>query len=99
MTSATGARHHGHDGHRQRAPPATTTPAASQAYHFRVVSAPAGNKTIDVKVNGKPYNGLKAGQVFAKIFKVRFIGGNVNAFQIGDEVFNVVGTKSVTISS
>ena len=64
-----------------------------------MVSAPAGNKTVDVKVDGKSYKGLKAGEVFAKIFKVRFIGGNVNAFQIGDEVFNVAGTKSVTISS
>ena len=41
----------------------------------------------------------KAGQVFRKIFKVRYIGGNANAFQIGDEVFNVVGTKAVNISS
>jgi hypothetical protein len=82
------------------APPATTTaPATSQSYHFRVVSVPAGNKTVNVLVNGKAHNGLKAGQVFAKIFKVRFIGGTVNAFQIGDEVFNVNGVKAVTISS
>lgn len=77
----------------------TTAPAASQAYHFRVMSVSDGNTTIDVKVDGKSYNGLKAGEVFAKIFKVRYIGGSANAFQIGDEVFNVVGTKAVNISS
>jgi hypothetical protein len=77
----------------------TTTPTASQSYRFRVVKVATGNKTIDVKVDGKAYIGLKAGEVFADVFKVRGIGGNENVFQIGDLVFSISGTKAVTISS
>jgi cytoskeletal protein RodZ len=76
----------------------STTPAASQSYRFRVVKVSANNGTIDVKVNGKAYNGLKAGEVFAKVFKVRAIGGRTNGFQIGDLVFTVTGNKAITIS-
>jgi hypothetical protein len=80
--------------------PVTTTPVTTQSHHFRVVSVPAGNKTINVKVDGKSYNGLKAGQVFGKIFKVRLISGTSNSFQIGGrQVFNVIGVKAVTIST
>jgi hypothetical protein len=75
-----------------------TKPTGSQAYRFQVVKVAADNSTVDVKVNGKSYKGLQAGEVFAKIFKVRFVSGQVNSFQIGDEVFNVNGSKAVTIS-
>ena len=63
-----------------------------------MVKVASNNSTIDVKVDGKSYNGLKAGEVFAKVFKVRAIGGPANGFQIGDLVFNVTGTKVITIS-
>ena len=76
----------------------TTTPTASKSYRFKVVNVSAHNSSIDVKVDGKAYRGLKAGDVFAKVFKVRGIGGSSNAFQIGDLVFTVSGTKAVTIS-
>jgi len=76
----------------------STTPTASKSYRFKVVKVAANNGSIDVRINGKAYNGLKAGDVFAKVFKVRGIGGNSNAFQIGDLVFTITGTKAVTIS-
>ena len=76
----------------------TTTPTASKSYRFKVVKVAANNSSIDVKVNGRAYNHLKAGDVFAKVFKVRGIGGSSNAFQIGDLVFTISGTKAVTIS-
>ena len=63
-----------------------------------MVKVASDNSTINVTINGKPYNGLHAGEVFAKIFKVRGIGGNPNAFQIGDLVFTTVGSKSVVVS-
>jgi hypothetical protein len=78
--------------------PTTTTPTASNSYRFKVIRVAANNGSIDVKINGKAYNGLKAGDVFAKVFKVRGIGGNSNAFQLGDLVFTITGTKAVTIS-
>jgi hypothetical protein len=76
----------------------TTAPAAATPHRFQVSDVAADNKTIDVKVDGKSYKSLRAGEVFAQIFKVRFIGGPSNSFQIGDETFNVVGAKAVTIS-
>jgi hypothetical protein len=78
--------------------PVSTTPTASKSYRFRVVSVAPHNGSIDVKIDGKAYNHLKAGDVFAKVFKVRGIGGNSNAFQLGDLVFTITGTKAVTIS-
>ncbi len=74
-------------------------PADSPSYRFRVVRVADDNKTVNVKVDGQLYKKLHAGEVFAKYFKVRFIGGDVNAFQIGDEVFNVSGDKAITIST
>jgi hypothetical protein len=79
--------------------PTTTAPAPSTAYRFQVVKVASDNSSVDAKVNGKTYKNLQAGEVFGKIFKVRFIGGAVNSFQIGDEVFNVSGAKAVTISN
>ena len=55
------------------------------------------NSRISVKVDGEFYRNLKAGEVFADYFKVRFIGGAVNDFQFGEESFKVVGTKAVSI--
>lgn len=78
--------------------PVTNTPVASTPHKFRVVDVAPDNKTITVKVDGKQYPSLRAGEVFATIFKVRFIGGPSNSFQIGDEVFNVAGAKAVMIS-
>ena len=77
----------------------TTSPVASASRTFQVVSVAANNSSITVKIDGKVYKNLRAGEVFATIFKVRFIGGAVTSFQIGDEVFNVAGTKKISISS
>jgi multidrug efflux pump subunit AcrA (membrane-fusion protein) len=76
----------------------TTTPNASHSYRFRVVTIAANNSTVDVKVDGKLYRHLKAGQVFAQIFKVRGISAGSAYFQIGDLGFQVNGTKAITIS-
>ena len=76
----------------------STTPTPSQDYRFKVVKVAANNGSIDVKVDGKAYNGLKAGDIFARVFKVRAIGGGTNGFQIGDLVFTVTGNKAITIS-
>jgi hypothetical protein len=77
----------------------TTTPNASHSYRFRVVTIAANNSTVDVKVDGKLYRHLRAGQVFAQIFKVRGISAGSAYFQIGDLGFQVNGTKAITISS
>jgi hypothetical protein len=84
--------------------PATTTdssvsePAATTSHSFRVVAVAPNNSAIDVKVDGKVYNNLHAGEVFAKYFKVVLISGTTNAFQYGEEKFNVLGTKRLTIA-
>jgi hypothetical protein len=75
-----------------------TTPTASHSYRFKVVTIAANNSTVDVKVDGKLYRHLKAGQVFAQIFKVRGISAGSAYFQIGDLGFQVNGTKAITIS-
>jgi hypothetical protein len=77
----------------------TTTPNASHSYRFKVLKIAANNSTIDVRVDGKAYRHLKAGQVFAQIFKVRGISAGSAYFQIGDLGFQVNGTKAITISS
>jgi hypothetical protein len=77
--------------------PETSVPAASTAHRFKVVDVAPDNSRISVKVDGEFYRNLKAGQVFAEFFKVRFIGGAVNDFQFGEESFKVVGTKAVSI--
>ncbi len=56
------------------------------------------NSSISVKVDGKTYNNLHAGEVFATYFKVVLISGTTNAFQYGEEKFNVLGTKRLTIA-
>ncbi|MDQ1628900.1 MAG: hypothetical protein QOI54_2644 [Actinomycetota bacterium] len=81
---------------------ATTGPAqpqASPSYRVQVTKVSADNKAIDIKVDGTLHKGLKAGQVFAKYFKVIGIGGSVNVIQFGDVKFTIAGTKAVTISS
>jgi hypothetical protein len=75
-----------------------SAPEATTAHSFKVVDVAPDNSTVTVKVDGDTYRNLSAGEVFADMFKVRFIGGQVNSFQIGDEVFNVSGKKKVTIS-
>jgi hypothetical protein len=75
----------------------TTTPDQTTAHRFKVVNVAPDNTRISVKVDGTFYNNLKAGEVFATYFKVRFIGGTVNDFQFGEESFKVVGTKAVSI--
>jgi len=75
----------------------TTEPAQSTAHRFKVVDVAPDNSRISVKVDGKFYRNLKAGEVFADYFKVRFIGGAVNDFQYGEETFKVVGAKAVSI--
>ena len=77
--------------------PETSTPAASTAHRFKVVDVSPDNSRISVKVDGEFYRNLKAGEVFATYFKVRFIGGAVNDFQFGEESFKVVGDKAVSI--
>jgi hypothetical protein len=76
----------------------TTTPVASKSYRFKVVKIAGDNGTIDVKVNGKSYIGLKAGEVFGEIFKVRGIRGGSGYFQIGDLGFQVNSGEVVTVS-
>jgi hypothetical protein len=78
--------------------PSTTTPTASQPHSFKVVDVAPDNSRITVKVDGEFYRNLKAGEVFAKYFKVVLISGPVNSFQYGDDKFNVVGTKKLTIA-
>jgi hypothetical protein len=75
-----------------------TAPSATPRHIFQVVSVTGDNKRVTVRVDGKSYKSLRAGQVFAKIFKVRMLGGAVNQFQIGDEPFEVRGTKAITIA-
>jgi hypothetical protein len=76
-----------------------TTPTGSTAHTLKVVSVASNNTAITVKVDGKTYKNLKAGEVFAKFFKVIGIGGQVNVIQFGDEKFNISGTKAVTLAS
>jgi hypothetical protein len=81
---------------------ATTGPAqpqASPSYRVQVTKVSSDNKAIDIKIDGALHKGLKAGQVFAKYFKVIGIGGSVNVIQFGDVKFTIAGTKAVTISS
>jgi hypothetical protein len=75
-----------------------TSPTPTKAYRFQVLHVSSDNRTIDVRVNGVAHTGLRVGEVFASIFKVRFIGGVTNSFQIGDETFNVVGGKAVSLA-
>jgi hypothetical protein len=76
----------------------TSSPAATSPHSFRVLSVAPDNSTITVKVDGKRYDNLRAGEVFASFFKVRLIGGAVNSFQYGEERFNVLGNKRLTIA-
>jgi hypothetical protein len=78
--------------------PGMTTPAATTSHSFRVLSVAPDNSTITVKVDGKRYANLRAGEVFATYFKVRLISGATNSFQYGEERFNVLGTKRLTIA-
>jgi hypothetical protein len=73
-------------------------PAATTSHSFRVVSVAPNNGAVDVKVDGKVYGNLHAGEVFAKYFKVVLISGTTNTFQYGEEKFNVLGTKRLTIA-
>ncbi|HTE74601.1 MAG TPA: hypothetical protein VK640_15605 [Actinomycetes bacterium] len=74
-----------------------TTPSESTSHRFKVVDVAPDNSRISVKVDGNFHRNLKAGEVFATYFKVRFIGGAVNDFQYGEETFKVVGDKAVSI--
>ena len=76
----------------------TSTPAQTTSHSFRVVSVAPNNSAVDVKVDGKVYRNLHAGEVFATYFKVVLISGTTNAFQYGEEKFNVLGTKRLTIA-
>ena len=75
-----------------------SAPVASTAHSFRVVEVAPDNSSVTVKVDGKVYRNLRAGEVFAKFFKVVLISGTTNAFQYGEEKFNVLGTKRLTIA-
>jgi hypothetical protein len=76
----------------------SVAPAPADSHSFKVLDVAPDNSTVTVKLDGDTYRNLRAGEVFAEVFKVRFIGGAVNSFQIGDEVFNVSGNKKVTVS-
>ena len=78
--------------------PETSTPAVSTSHTFKVVDVAPDNSRISVRVDGKVYRNLKAGEVFATYFKVRLISGQVNSFQYGDEKFNVSGKVKLTIA-
>ena len=74
-------------------------PVVTADHTFRVVGVSSDQTHITVRVDGKSYTGLKAGQVFATYFKVVVIGGKVNGFQFGDEKFSVFGTKRLSIAA
>jgi len=76
----------------------TSTPSTSEAHTFKVVEVAPDNGNITVKVDGKTYDKLQAGEVFGTYFKVVLISGQVNSFQFGEEKFNVIGTKRLTIA-
>jgi|GraSoiStandDraft_4_1057263.scaffolds.fasta_scaffold88623_2 hypothetical protein len=80
-------------------PVGTTTPVVTADHTFRVVGVSSDQTHITVRVDGKSYAGLKAGDVFATYFKVVVIGGKVNGFQFGDEKFSVFGTKKLSIAA
>ena len=75
-----------------------SSPAPTSPHSFRVLSTAPDNSTITVKVDGKRYANLRAGEVFATYFKVRLISGASNSFQYGEERFNVLGNKRLTIA-
>jgi hypothetical protein len=75
------------------------TPVVTADHTFRVVGVSSDQTRITVRVDGKSYSGLKAGDVFATYFKVVVIGGKVNGFQFGDEKFSVFGTKKLSIAA
>jgi hypothetical protein len=77
----------------------TVTPVVTADHTFRVVGVSSDQTRITVRVDGKSYSGLKAGDVFATYFKVVVIGGKVNGFQFGDEKFSVFGTKKLSIAA
>jgi hypothetical protein len=77
----------------------TVTPVVTANHTFRVVGVSSDQTHITVRVDGKSYAGLQAGDVFAKYFKVVVIGGKVNGFQFGDEKFSVFGTKKLSIAA
>jgi hypothetical protein len=76
----------------------TSTPSSSETHTFKVVEVAPDNGNITVKVDGKMYDKLQAGEVFGTYFKVVLISGQVNSFQFGEEKFNVIGTKRLTIA-
>jgi hypothetical protein len=78
--------------------PETSTPQASSSHSFRVIDVAPDSSSITVKVDGDTYRNLKAGEVFADYFKVVLISGQVNSFQYGEEKFNVLGNKRLTIA-
>jgi hypothetical protein len=78
---------------------APVTPIVTANHTFRVVGVSSDQTHITVRVDGKSYAGLQAGDVFAKYFKVVVIGGKVNGFQFGDEKFSVFGTKKLSIAA
>jgi hypothetical protein len=78
---------------------APVTPVVTADHTFRVVGVSSDQTRITVRVDGKSYSGLKAGDVFATYFKVVVIGGKVNGFQFGDEKFSVFGTKKLSIAA
>jgi hypothetical protein len=77
----------------------TPVPVVTADHTFRVVGVSSDQTRITVRVDGKSYSGLKAGDVFATYFKVVVIGGKVNGFQFGDEKFSVFGTKLLHIAA
>ena len=78
--------------------PTTTTPVSTTSYRFKVVDVAPDNSTVTVKVNGEVYRNLTSGEVFAEVFKVRLISGEVNSFQFGEEIFNVNGAEAITLA-
>lgn len=97
-TTAAGTTTQSNTSTSQTAADSTTVPVATTSHSFRVVSVAPDNSTVTVNVDGKRYNNLHAGEVFAKYFKVVLISGTTNAFQYGEEKFNVLGTKRLTIA-
>lgn len=70
----------------------------TSTYRFQVVDVALDNSSITVDVNGEVYENLQAGEVFADVFKVRLISGQVNSFQFGEETFNVRGRKAMMLA-
>ena len=75
----------------------TTDPTGGTPHTFQEVDVAGNNLSVTVKVDGKTYQDLAAGEVFATYFKVVVINGDNTKFSYGDAVFNPKDNKILTV--